>query len=65
MMKMTNRKLPITTTIEPRQYEQLLELSERTGISRSHMIREGIDLVIRRFESMAKVGDGAHEPEDR
>lgn len=65
MMKMMNRKLPITTTIEPHQYERLLELSERTGISRSHMIREGIDLVIRRFESMAKVGDAANEPQDQ
>lgn len=69
-MKKMNRKIPATFTVAPDQYERLVELSERTGVSRSHIIRDAITIALDRFEEdyrrRVEAGpNGSSEPVDQ
>jgi hypothetical protein len=63
---MSRKKISSTVYITPEQNERLKLLHERTKVPISVYIREGIDLVLKQYESvlpgqvqMALMGDGA------
>ena len=70
MKKTMGRKIPATFTVAPEQFERLVELSERTGVSRSLIIRDAITIALDRFEEdyrrRVEAGpNGSPEPVDQ
>lgn len=44
------KKMAMSVALTPQQSERLMEISEKTKILRSTLIREGIDLIIAQYE---------------